>query len=201
LNRCVTLIIFFLLMHLPAIAQTPADSVYVNPGDSMFISPADENGRVIIASKDQIERYHSPRKATIMSAVLPGLGQAYNKKYWKIPIVYAGIGVSVYYLQDNLAKVKDFKQSYRFATDDNPNTTNTSGYSPSQLQELVVQHKKWRDYSYLAISVIYLLQMVDANVDAHLFRFDVSEDLSLQFLPSLNLTAQPTAGISLCLKL
>jgi hypothetical protein len=125
-------------MQLSAIAQTPADSVYVNPGDSMFISPADENGRVIIASKDQIERYHSPRKATIMSAVLPGLGQAYNKKYWKIPIVYAGIGVSVYYLQDNLAKVKDFKQSYRFATDDNPNTINTSGYSPSQLQELVV---------------------------------------------------------------
>jgi hypothetical protein len=188
-------------MHLPAVAQTPADSVYVNPGDSMFISPAEENGRVIVATQDQIERYHSPRKATIMSAIMPGLGQAYNKKYWKMPIIYGGIGVSVYYLQGNLAKIKDFKQSYRFATDDDPNTINTSGYSPSQLQELVVQHKKWRDYSYLAIGLVYILQMVDANVDAHLFRFDVSENLSLQFQPSLNMTAQPTAGISLCLKL
>lgn len=188
-------------MHLPAVAQTPADSVYVNPGDSMFISPADENGKVIIATEDQIERFHSPRKATIMSAALPGLGQAYNKKYWKMPIVYAGIGVSAYFLQDNLTKIKDFKQSYRSATDDDPNTINTSGYSPSQLQELVVQHKKWRDYSYLAIGLVYILQIVDANVDAYLFRFDVSKDLSLQFQPSLNMTAQPTAGISLCLKL
>lgn len=188
-------------MHLPVVAQTPEDSIYVNPGDSVIITPADNNGQVIVADKDQIERYHSPRKATIMSAVLPGLGQAYNKKYWKIPIIYAGIGVSVYYLQDNLTKIKDFKQGYRFATDDDPNTINATGYNPTQLQELVVQHKKWRDYSYLAIGLVYILQMVDANVDAHLFRFDVSENLSLQFQPSLNMTAQPTAGISLCLKL
>jgi hypothetical protein len=136
-----------------------------------------------------------------MSAILPGLGQTYNKKYWKIPIIYAGMGVSIYYLQDNLQKVKNYKQDYLNATDDDPGTINLSGYSPGDLQALVGQHKKWRDYSYLALSAIYLLQIVDANVDAHLFRFDVSEDLSLHILPSFNLTAQPTASVRFCLKL
>jgi hypothetical protein len=190
--------IFWISLTLIAFSAKAQNTV----SDSLIVySSPEDSAKVIVAAQDEIVPFHSPRKATIMSALLPGLGQTYNKKYWKIPIIYAGLGVSIYYLQDNLAKVKSYKQDYRYETDEDPNTINDSGYSASQLEDLAIQHKKWRDYSYLAISAIYLLNIIDANVDAHLFRFDVSEDLSLHVLPSLNLTAQPTASFTLCLKL
>jgi hypothetical protein len=192
-------------------AQTEVDTTSTPPAtdtlasqiDSvLFITnPSVQSDRVIVGKENGTMKPHSPRKATILSAVLPGLGQAYNRKYWKIPIIYAGLGVSVYFLQDNLTQISYFRESYKFATDDNPATINTSGYSAGQLQDLVIQHRKWRDYSYLGMAAIYLLNLVDANVDGHLFNFDVSDDLSLRISPSMLPTAQPIAGLSLCLKL
>lgn len=179
-----------------------ADTAASQIDSVLFITnPAVQSDQVIIGKEGRTMKPHSPRKATILSAVLPGLGQAYNRKYWKIPIIYAGLGVSVYFLQDNLTQISYFRESYKFATDDNPATINTSGYSAGQLQDLVTQHRKWRDYSYLGMAAIYLLNLVDANVDGHLFNFDVSDDLSLRISPSMLPTAQPIAGLSLCLKL
>lgn len=173
--------------------------------DLFFTNPNVASDQIIVEEKESAKnkdlKPHSPRKAIILSAVVPGLGQAYNKKYWKIPIVYAGLGVGVYFLQDNLREVKTFKQHYRNATDDDPNTFNTSGFSTGALQEKINQHKKWRDYSYLGLVAVYLLNIIDANVDAHLFNFDVSEDLSMSVMPSLLYTDRATPGITLCLKL
>lgn len=167
-----------------------------------FTSPNVASDKVIVAEEgDTGRRNHSPRKATLFSAVLPGLGQAYNKKYWKIPIVYAGLGVSIYFLQDNIRQINYFKQSYRNETDPDPNTINDSGYSETTLQELVSQHKRWRDFSYIGLVAVYLLNIIDASVDAHLFYFDVSQDLSMSVRPSLQFTAQPSPGLTLCLKL
>lgn len=168
----------------------------------IFIThPASESEETIVAKEPRDLKPHSPRKATIYSAVLPGLGQAYNRKYWKIPIVYAGLGVGIYFLQDNIRQANYFMDNYRNATDDDPSTINDSGYNPNTLQDLVIQHRKWRDYSYLGILAVYLLNIIDAQVDAHLFHFDVSKDLSMQVIPSMMMTAQPTPGLTLCLKL
>jgi len=115
--------------------------------------------------------------------------------------VYAGLGVSVYFLQYNIGEIKYFKEHYRNAVDDDPTTHNTSGYNTGTLQDMITQHRKWRDYSYLGLVAVYLLNILDANVDAHLFYFDVSKDLSMGVYPSLQGTTQPSPGLTLCLKL
>lgn len=186
----------------PAPAQeSPADSAVVAEPDTLrsdlfFTNPSVASDQIIVEESDsaKVKKQHSPTKALIFSAVLPGLGQAYNKKYWKIPIVYAGLGVGVYFLQDNLRQVKTLKQEYL-------NAANTSGANRGDLQERINQHKKWRDYSYLGLAVVYLLNILDANVDAHLFNFDVSKDLSMSVAPSLLYTNRTSPGITLCLKL
>lgn len=160
------------------------------------------------APKDLSVRFHDPKKATIMSAVLPGLGQVYNKKWWKVPIIYGGFAAAGYYLKDNLDNIDYYTGAYRAATDDDPATQNPTDFAPTQLADIVDQYKRWRDLSYIAIAAIYILNVVDANVDAHLFYFDVSEDISFHVQPYLSPSfAGPvrlgsgTAGITLSLKL
>lgn len=187
--------------------QTPEDTLRVEElpdtteSDLFFTSPNVASDEVIVAEEDPERRPHSPGRAALFSAILPGLGQAYNKKYWKIPIVYAGVGVSVYFLQYNIGEINYFKESYLNATDGDPNTFNTSGFNTGTLQDLIAQHRKWRDYSILGLVAVYLLNIIDANVDGHMFYFDVSKDLSMSVSPSMQFTAQPTPGFTLCLKL
>ena len=157
---------------------------------------------------DRAASIHSPKKATIMSAALPGLGQIYNKKWWKVPIIYGGFAAAGYYLKDNLDNIDYYKKAYRAATDDDPTTQNPTNFSEDHLLKIVDQYKQWRDLSYIAIAAIYILNVVDANVDAHLFYFDVSEDISFQVHPyvSPNYARMPglgggTAGLTLSLKL
>ena len=179
--------------------QEPTDSTQ---SEIFFTNPNVASDEVIVSDEeDADQKKHSPSRAALFSAVFPGLGQAYNKKYWKIPIVYAGLGVSIYFLQDNIRQINYFKESYRNETDSDSNTINDSGYDEFTLQELVGQHKRWRDFSYVGLVAVYLLNIIDANVDAHLFYFDVSRDLSMTVSPSMQFTAQPSPGLTLCLKL
>lgn len=143
----------------------------------------------------------SPKKAAIMSAALPGLGQAYNKKYWKIPILYAGFGVAGWYLRDNLRNIERFKQAYIAETDGNPETINDTGFGTQQLNDIIDQYTQWRDLSYIAIFAIYVLNIVDASVDAHLFYFDVSEDISMNLKPYWNPLMPTVPGLTLTMKL
>lgn len=198
-------------------ASMPADTTQqlIVPGDTtqqvivpdstesehFVTNPSVESEETIVGTDTTAFKEHSPRKATLYSAFLPGLGQVYNRKYWKVPIVYAGIGVSVYFIQDNIRQANYYLDNYRNATDDDPNTFNTTGFNTGTLQERITQHRKWRDYAYLGLIVVYVLNIIDAQVDAHLFNFDVSKDLSLDVAPSLLMTTRPTAGLTLCLKL
>ncbi|MCH2216220.1 MAG: DUF5683 domain-containing protein [Flavobacteriales bacterium] len=152
-------------------------------------------------NSEALIKLHSPKKATIMSAVLPGLGQIYNKKYWKVPIIYGGFAVAGWYLQDNIKQIDLFKNAFIAETDDDPNTINDTGFTSSQLDDLISQYKTWRDLSYIAIGAIYVLNIIDANVDAHLFYFDVGEDLSMNIQPFVTTTRQPITGVTLSLKL
>jgi hypothetical protein len=127
--------------------------------------------------------YSAARKASIMSAILPGLGQAYNKKYWKIPLIYGGIGGFAYLSYINNEQYQYFRKNLIAENDDNPATVNESRYSSAQLLTEKQYYKKNRDFGLIGIAAVYLLNIVDANVDAHLKTFDVSDDLGIQLKP------------------
>lgn len=142
---------------------------------------------------------HSPVKATIMSAALPGLGQIYNKKYWKVPIVYAGLGTCVYFIHRNNQSFQKYKDALIAEEDGDPTTVNTTGFNSFQLNELQDTYRSWRDLSWIILAGVYVLNIIDANVDAHLFYFDVDKDLSLELRPYFGNTARINSGVSLFL--
>jgi hypothetical protein len=133
------------------------------------------------------KNYSRPRTASIMSAILPGLGQVYNKKYWKVPIIYGGFAGFGYLFVSNNEEYQYYRKNLIAENDEDPSTINTSGWSTDQLLAQKVSYKKSRDFAAIAIGILYLLNVVDANVDAHLKTFDVSDDLSLHIEPWQNL--------------
>jgi hypothetical protein len=148
---------------------------------------------------EELELYHSPKKATILSAVLPGAGQIYNNKWWKAPIVWIGMGTALYLSQDYRTEYQFWKDQYvrrvnPDQTDDYPNASTPS------LENQMVTYKQWMETSYIVMGAIYVLQILDANVDAHLMSFDVSDDLSLNIRPDAQWNMalnKPTCGLTL----
>jgi len=145
---------------------------------------------------------HYPKRAALLSAAVPGLGQAYNKKYWKIPVIYLGLGALGYSINANHQKYTTYRNAYRDRIDNDPNTIDDySGiYSNDQLTTLYQYYHRYRDLSAIGFAAVYLLNIVDAAVDAHLFTFDVSDDLSFNVQPTFINTAgrnKYTSGISL----
>ena len=132
-------------------------------------------------------------KAAMLSAIVPGLGQVYNRKYWKMPIVYGGLGTCVYFIARNTKEYRYYKNEYIKAADTDPNTV--SEYSASQLQPVMETYRRWMDISYFSLIGVYALQALDANVDAHLFKFDISKDLSFYWTP-LPTFSQSAKGIT-----
>jgi len=138
----------------------------------------------------------TPAKAAFYSAILPGLGQAYNKKYWKIPLVYGAIGTSMYFYIDNNRKYKDYRNAYK---------RRLEGYNDDKYQfldesRLVAGQKFYqrnRDLSALFIVGFYVLNIIDANVDAALIQFNVNERLSMkpEIYPN-DVTFKPNVGLT-----
>jgi len=154
----------------------------------------------IIRVPEDAEEIHSPKKAAIYSAILPGLGQAYNKKYWKIPIVYAGFGAIGYFIKWNNGNYKEMKQAYVDLTTGDPNEgshvdlfppdydfSNSGTYNNAKTALTKQQDYYRRNRDLLVISFVgfYGLNIIDASVDAHLFDFDISEDLTFNWQPSM----------------
>ncbi|PCJ81510.1 MAG: hypothetical protein COA49_05300 [Bacteroidetes bacterium] len=129
------------------------------------------------------------KHTTKWAAMLPGSGQIINKKYWKAPIVVGGLLASGYFIVDNSKQMKVFLENWGYETDDDPNTvstlTDSNGllYLESDLEDGAYFYRRNRDLSYLTFFGVYLLQIVDANVDAHMKFFDASEDISFQIIP------------------
>jgi len=144
---------------------------------------------------------HSPKKATIYSAILPGLGQAYNKKYWKIPLIYAGFGTIGYFIGWNNGFYSTYKQAYRDLSDKDPNTNSHLKIEASKYYDLEnptdslnfktglskqsEYYRRNRDLLIISMVGFYGLNIIDASVDAHLFDFDISEDLTLNWQPTV----------------
>ncbi len=156
-------------------------------------------------AKDTLDwrQRHAPRKAALFSAVVPGAGQIYNRRYWKAPIVWAGLGTCVWFIQDNNREYQRYRTAYLALVDDDPATTDefNGQYSPDQVREVMNTYRQWRDLSYLITGLVYMLNVVDASVDAHFVRFDVSPDLSLGIGPSLPVAAHGGIGLSLSVAL
>lgn len=155
-----------------------------------------------IAVKDSIVKNDAydplePSRAAFYSAVLPGLGQAYNKKYWKIPIVYAGIGTGIYFYIQNTQEYNRFRNIYKrrlagFEDDE------FQGISTDRIIDAQRNASRNRDVSLVVAIGFYLLNIVDANVDAHLRQYNISDDLSLSPQININpLNAKPQYGFSL----
>ncbi|MFM2138994.1 MAG: hypothetical protein RJA57_1301 [Bacteroidota bacterium] len=153
---------------------------------------------------------HSPKKAAIRSALLPGLGQIYNKKYWKVPIVYGILGVSGGVFLYNLGQYNDTRFAYRVKYNMRVNRTDSALFAsikpslqPISEESLRFYRNQFRrdiDYSALVFLLLWGLNVVDAAVDAHLKSFDVSPDLSLRVRPGHSELAG-TNGISLVLRI
>ena len=128
------------------------------------------------------------RNTTRWAAVLPGSGQVINKKYWKAPLVYASLGTSVYFIIDNTDQMNEFKQAWIHTSRGKtprirPTDSNGNYYSESDLENGTYLFRRYRDFSYLALAGIYILQIIDANVDAHMRFFDSNDDLSFSITP------------------
>lgn len=161
------------------------------------------------AKKDSLVKKHSPRVAAIRSALLPGLGQIYNKKYWKLPIIYGALGTCAGIFTYNLQWYRRTRYAYKvLATNDVSNYPNVhpklqfliARNDLNSLQFLRTQYRRDIDYSALVFLILWGLNVVDATVDAHLKGFDVSPDLSLQVKPGHSQMAG-TNGVSLVLNI
>lgn len=180
---------------------------------SIFIKPAPGGNLTAVRYSDMLIIHqdenrdtttHSPRKAALLSAFLPGAGQAYNKKYWKIPVVYAAGAAGGYFIHTNHLEYKRFRQAYINKTDDDPDTIDE--FPQNSAQQLKVYRDLYRrnmEFSVILTAAAYMLQILDATVDAHLFDFDVSDDLALKIqptlVPSVGMAGSCVPGISLTL--
>lgn len=156
-------------------------------------------------SQDTIR--HSVKKAAIFSAILPGAGQVYNhrampkgqrKAFWKVPLIYAGLGATAYFLHQNNSLQKELKQEYLDRQNGNPTLEKYQFYDSQGILSLYQTHLSRRDLFIVGVAAVYAIQVLDAAVEAHFVSFDVSEDLSLRLSPSI--VGFGTPGLKLCLK-
>lgn len=191
LKRIIPVIVFLLVAGL---MYAQEDTLLVAPG-----------GSVVIEESLDYEPYDAlaPARAAFYSAVLPGLGQAHNGKYWKIPIAYAGLGVGVYFYLNNDKQYDRYRSIYkrRLAGYTDDEFTTPQGVQRVTNDGLIRAQRFYqrnKELSLLVIAGIYALNVIDANVDAHLQQFNVNEDLSLK--PAFNFneyTGKTGYGLSL----
>lgn len=196
-----TRIAFILLLSISS-AFTFAQKVEVvvdstgQSGDSLQV----RKGGKIITAESYAKRYQ-PRKALLYSAVVPGLGQAYNKKYWKLPIVYGGL-----FLLTSVAltynTLYDKYKTELFGLLETPSIPPPSGFTEDQLRSLTDTYRRNRDFFLILDGFWYLLQLLDAHVDAHLREFDLNPQLKISLQPAVqqNSLLGRTSGLSLTIK-
>ncbi|MBK8806634.1 MAG: hypothetical protein IPO21_08310 [Bacteroidales bacterium] len=147
---------------------------------------------------DSAEKKHSPKLAAILSAVAPGAGQIYNRKFWKVPIVYVVFGVLGYGINYYSSNYHDFRHLYKMSTE-HPDwvvVKDNQKYSNLDLKSQRDFYRKYKDLSILITAAWYFLTIIDANVDGHLYNFDMDDDLTFQISPSYQ-TETKSTGVSL----
>ena len=150
-------------------------------GDTTVINTMDPN--VAVNEFQSANPDHSPTRAALLAAIIPGLGQAYNKKYWKIPIVWAGLATFGYFIKFNDDRYQYYRRNLIYEVEANPEYPNETGLDQAQLKSGRDFYRRNRDQIAIYGILFYFIQIVDAHVDAHLIEFDVNQDLSVRFEP------------------
>jgi hypothetical protein len=195
-----TLIFLFFLCNAYSQDQ-PNESAITLKTDSSAKKPEPDTTKI---------KVYNPKVAAVRSAILPGLGQIYNKKYWKLPIVYGALGVTGYIFFDNIKTYKEYKFAYAARIKAQPPALDSTDYhtlkdiykvlSPGSIRTARDDFRRYVDYSALIFVLLWGLNVVDAAVDAHLKAFDVSPDLSLHLKAGYSDIAK-TNGVSVVLKI
>jgi len=151
---------------------------------------------IIVSATSSAQEYGDkiPKKAALYSAILPGAGQVYTKKYWKVPVIYGGLITSAYYINESNDLYQLYKSTYLNRLDGD--FTDNLNYSDSDLRTLTEHYRRNREVSALLFTLTYILNIVDASVNAHLFDYDVSENLSLHIQP-VYFSKENASGFSL----
>lgn len=174
-----------------SIIETTTDSLMLIGGDSIAVISADSLAETEVWSPD-------PARATWMAIAFPGGGQIYNRKYWKLPIVYGGFLGCAYALAWNNQMYKDYSQAYLDIMDDDEATASYADFLPPNYNVKANEdylkrvfknrkdnYRRYRDLSIFSFIGVYAISIIDAYVDAELSHFDISEDLGLRVRPSL----------------
>ncbi len=217
MNKNLFLLFFFLLFLQVGLSQEDEEKKQeVQPQPTAVDSLAQNlEGEGITIQEVTYEKKRinplAPSKAAFFSAILPGLGQIYNKRYWKVPIVYGAIGTGIYVYSVNNTNYKSarnaFKRRLAGFEDDEFFDINGDGSGPDvsdeALQDAQEQAQRDRDLALVITIAMYALNIIDANVDAHLKQYNVDDNLSMDFKPYLDLnpvTNQPNYGMALVVK-
>lgn len=165
---------------------------------------------VFLLSEGPIEQFESvsklnPNKAALLSAVLPGLGQAYNNQFWKLPIIYGGALIFGHYINYNHKVYNELKNALVAQVDSDPNTINyyEDLFSATSLERNRDLFRRNRDFLILIAGTFYMLNIVDAHVSAHLKEFDINENLSMAIYPQIQSSPlnSPTVGIQMAVRI
>ena len=200
-------VFFLILFSVASLHAQEKEPVVISIKDSV---PVIKNTVASGNRYDSAIKAHSPKKAALRSAIVPGLGQIYNKKYWKLPIIYGALGTCTGIFFYNLGNYKDTRFAYLVKYNMRVNGTDSALFSqiksklkPLDEESLRYYRNQFRrdiDYSALFFILLWGLNVVDATVDAHLKSFDVSPELSLQFKPGYSELAR-TNGLSIVMKI
>lgn len=204
------LLVFLTVLFLTpffAFAQQDSTQIIDNQSDSVVIITESAKEVTQVYTTDSVLRKkHSPKLAIGLSIVLPGAGQVYNRKWWKVPIVYGCLGASSYCIYHFGSQMKRYKMEYRNRMQGNLNLLDPTlaKYGDDNILEEKQKNQQFMEISIAATAILYVLNVIDAAVDAHLFYFDISDDLSLHWSPYVAPTYQlqpSSAGVSFAFKL
>ncbi len=178
--------IFILLLLLLENQQTTAQVDTIYSGDEKTLIYKDEI-RDTVDVVDTVQNYKNPGRAALYSALLPGLGQAYNGNFWKIPIVYTAVGTMIFWADYNNKNYHRFKTAYVYKTDTLASTIDEFGdnVSADNLLYYTKKHRRNRDLSIIVAVVFYAFNIVDAAVDSYMSDYDVGDDITMSIEPSL----------------
>lgn len=198
--RIIILFLLFTTLYHHSFGQRPT-------GDGIAVNKDSLAGKGRVKGEEMMDSmvitkpaFVTPKKAALFSAIVPGLGQLHNKHYWKIPVIYVGVGVAVYFVQDNLKNYNAYRKEYAGRLSQSPTFVNKfPEYGKiTDIKALQDYYRRNLDLTVLLTAAGYMLQVMDAVVFAHLRGFDISEDISLNARPVL--MPQGGMGVGLVMK-
>ncbi len=219
------LLVVGVLLNVAYVLALPTDSIRINTTDSMSYTTSQEQQKDLSDSLnitlDSLAKSQpvtipvvfkpDPQKSLWYAIIFPGLGQIYNRQYWKVPIVYGGVAGLTYAISWNGKYYRDYSRGYRDIMDSDPNTKSYEKLLPysidpssSEAKNLMKSrqntYRRYRDLSIVGAVAFYAITVIDAYVDAQLADFDISPDLSMQVAPTLFQTPnsyKPSVGVQL----